>query len=184
MFTGILRVKEWEPAGETKTYRKAGLNECVGEVREYCWHMRNSSSLALLTSSWWEKLGPELRPLRRTPQSLWCSTECFYVLSRDLSKVRVIKNVLRRKLPCFRGSQLLQLNRGLSWEGSRRSSCSTPESVRSDFGVVACIPSPASLHLLLCPLSSPQGLFFPFQTDVQSHMLFPSLLPLSSASEK
>lgn len=36
MFTGILRVKEWEPAGETKTYRKAGLNECVGEVREYC----------------------------------------------------------------------------------------------------------------------------------------------------
>lgn len=29
MFTGILRVKEWEPAGETKTYRKAGLNECA-----------------------------------------------------------------------------------------------------------------------------------------------------------
>lgn len=36
MFMGIVRVKEWEPAGEAKTYREAELNECVGEVREYC----------------------------------------------------------------------------------------------------------------------------------------------------
>lgn len=99
-------------------------------------------------------------------------------------KLESLKTYSAESCRACRGSQLLQLNRGLSWEGSRRSSCSTPESVRSDFGVVACIPSPASLHLLLCPLSSPQGLFFPFQTDVQSHMLFPSLLPLSSASEK
>lgn len=174
MFMGIVRVKEWEPAGEAKTYRKAELNECQrgeGILLTHAEQQRPRSANKLMIGSSGLNFGLSIAPSNPCDAAL--SVSMFS--PGDLSKVRVIKNVLHRKLPCFRGSQLLQLNRRLSWEGSYRSSCSTPESVRSDFGVVSCIPSPASLHPLLCPLSSPQGLFF----SLSDRCAVPHVIPIA-----